>query len=128
LGPDSHLDSVKKDFHQVEFGGDHCEATNALYSHQAKAIWDLSSTYFPSRAFGALATGRPVVVRNLSLNRELLTEGAYFLSDTASESLFNLYEKVEEEYLSLDRRSLRRRGLRWNERLFKTRMAKFFEK
>jgi len=128
LGPDSHFDSVKKDFHLVEFGGDHCEATNALYSHQAKAIWDLSPTYFPSKAFGALATGRPVVVRDLALNRELLTKGAYFLLDTASESLSTTYAKVEEEYLSIDRKSLRRTGLRWNERLFKSRMAKFFEK
>ena len=128
LGPDSHFDSVKKDFHHVEFGGDHCEATNALYSHQAKVVWDLSPTYFPSKAFGSLATGRPVIVRDLALNRELLTKGVYFLSDTASESLSTIYAKVEEEYLSIDRKSLRRTGLRWNERLFKSRMAKFFEK
>jgi hypothetical protein len=128
LGPDSHFDSVKKDFHSVEFGGDHCEATNALYSHQAKAIWDLAPNYFPSRSFGALATGRPVVVRDLTLNRELLTKGAYFLTDISSESLFSIYQKVEEEYLSVDRKSLRRTGLRWNERLFKSRIAKFLEK
>src|SRR5690606_10815686 len=73
LGPDSHLEEVKKEFPLLEFVGDHCEATNAFYSHQAKAIWDFSQKFFPSRAFGGLSTGRPVVVRESRLNREFLT-------------------------------------------------------
>jgi hypothetical protein len=128
LGPDSHLEKVKNDFSKVEFGGDHCEATNALYSHQAKVIWDLSASFFPSRAFGALATGRPIIVRESIINRELLNQGAYFLSEMSRDSMMAVYQDVEGSYLSLDRKSLRRLGLRWNERLFKSRMAKFLDK
>ena len=128
LGPDSHLESIKKEFSKVEFGGDHCDATNALYSHQAKAVWDFSRSLFPSKSFGALATGRPVIVRNEAFRREFLTEGAYFLTDFHLNSLLNVYNDVEENYLNFDRKKLRRLGLKWNERLFKSKMAKFLNK
>ncbi len=125
LGPEAHLEAIKKEFPQVEFGGDHCEATSALYSHQAKAIWDFSQAFFPAKAFGGLATGRPVVVRDLNINREYLTNGAHFLKDFSVASLAAIYQEVENSYLSVDRKVLRRLGLKWNERLFKTRMVKF---
>lgn len=125
LGPEAHLEEIKKEFPQVEFGGDHCEATSALYSHQAKAIWDFSHSFFPAKAFGGLATGRPVVVRDLKINREYLTNGAHFLKDFSVATLATVYQEVENSYLSVDRKVLRRLGLKWNERLFKTRMVKF---
>lgn len=125
LGPEAHLEAIKKEFPKVEFAGDHCEATSALYSHQAKAIWDFSQSFFPAKAFGALATGRPVVVRDLKLNREYLTSGAHFLKDFSVATLASVYQEVENSYLSADRKVLRRLGLKWNERLFKTRMVKF---
>lgn len=125
LGPDAHLAEIKKEFPQIEFAGDHCEATSALYSHQAKVIWDLSNGYFPSKAFGALATGRPVVVRDTTLNREYLIQGAYFLPALDDVSLENTYKEADASYMGVDRKVLRRLGLKWNERLFKTRMVKF---
>jgi hypothetical protein len=127
LGPENNLESLKKEFPQVDFGGDHCEATNALYSHQAKVIWDLSYSFFPSKAFGAMATGRPVVVRNGQVNREFLTNGAYFLTELSEKAITELGREVEGSYLTFDRKVLRRQGLKWNERLFKSRMAKFLE-
>ncbi len=125
LGPDTHLDSLKKEFPQVEFGGDHCDATNALYSHQAKVVWDLSRSSFPSKSFGALATGRPVVVRDLKVRREFLTVGANFLEEFGELSLERIYSDIEASYLHHDRKILRRLGLKWNERLFKSKMNKF---
>lgn len=128
LGPDGHLSDLKKEFPKAEFAGDHCEATSALYSHQAKAIWDLSHHFFPSKAFGALATGRPVVVRESKLNREYLTLGAYFLKGFSSNDLGPIYSEIESSFASVDRKVLRRLGLKWNERLFKSKIAKFFRK
>ncbi|MGE3608532.1 MAG: hypothetical protein AB7I27_03000 [Bacteriovoracaceae bacterium] len=125
LGPDEHLSSVKKEFPQLEFGGDHCEATQALYSHQAKVIWDLSKSFFPSKAFGAFATGRPAVVRDEKINREFLNQATYFLPSFTNESLDKIYHEIESSYMSFDRKALRRAGLKWNERLFKSRMVKF---
>jgi hypothetical protein len=128
LGPDQHLTSVKKEFLQIEFAGDHCEATSALYSHQAKVIWDLSRSYFPSKAMGALCTGRPTIVRDEQNQREFLTQGTYFLSSFDESKLVSLHGTIEASYLTHDRRSLRRLGLKWNERLFKSRMVKFLDK
>jgi hypothetical protein len=127
LGPDAHLAAVRAEFPKLEFGGDHCEATNALYSHQAKAVWDLSTSFFPARAFGALATGRPVVVRDVPVNREFLTQGTHFLKDLTAEAIAELHAAVEGSFLAADRKVLRRAGLKWNERLFKSRMVKFLD-
>lgn len=128
LGPDAHLESIKKEFPQIEFAGDHCEATSALYSHQAKAIWDLSQSFFPSKAFGGLATGRPVVVRDLKIQREFLKEGAYFVKDFLETTIAQICHEIQEGHLQVDRRTLRRLGLKWNERLFKSRMVGFLDK
>lgn len=125
MGPFEHLLKVKEEFPQIDFAGDHCEATSAMYSHQAKAIWDLSKGFFPSRGFGALATGRPVIVREAKVNREYLKEGAYFLKSFSVDEIESLYQNVSTTCLSFDRKVLRRLGLKWNERLFKTRMVKF---
>lgn len=99
-----------------------------MYSHQAKAIWDFSTGFFPSKAFGAFATGRPVVVRDEGVQREFLTQGAYFLSDFTTTKIQEALEYVEAGYMSQDRKVLRRLGLKWNERLFKSRMVKFLDK
>ena len=128
MGPFDHLLDIKKEFPQIDFAGDHCEATSALYSHQAKVIWSLSSVFFPAKAFGALCTGRPVVVLDNELNREFLTLGTYFLKTLSVENINLLHQEIESSYLSFDRRALRRFGLKWNERLFKSRMVKFLEK
>ena len=125
LGPDAHLSELKKEFPKIDFAGDHCEATTALYSHKAKAIWDLSKDFFPSKAFGALSTGRPAVVRNLSIQKEFLTSGAHFLNDFSESSIASTYHEVDNSYAGVDRKVLRRLGLKWNERLFKSKMAIF---
>jgi hypothetical protein len=128
MGPDAHLESVRKEIPELEFAGDHCEATSALYSHQAKAIWDFSEGYFPSRAFGGLATGRPVVVKGTAVNREYLTQGAHFADSLDEANLARVYAEVNASYLSVDSRVLRRLGIKLNERLFKSRMVKFLER
>lgn len=125
LGPDSHLEDIKKKYPQVEFGGDHCEATNALYSHQAKGIWNFSKGYFPAKSFGAFATGRPVVTWDQEINREYLTQGAFFISSMSEANLQKAHHELEAAFMTVDRKVLRRFGLKWNERLFKSRMVKF---
>lgn len=128
MGPNEHLTQVRAKYPQIDFAGDHCEATSAMYSHQAKAIWDFSRNFFPSKALGGLCTGRPVVVRESKLNREYLTSGAYFLKSFSDTDINTLHAEIESSFLSLDRRALRRLGLKWNERLFKSRMVKFLDK
>ncbi len=128
MGPFEQWKGIQKDFPQIDFVGDHCEATAALYSHKAKAIWDFSESYFPAKAFGGFCTGRPVVVRDNKMNREYLSSGAHFIKSFQRENLLELYQEIQGSYLTHDRRSLRRQGLRWNERLFKSRMANFLDK
>jgi hypothetical protein len=128
MGPTEPFEKFKNQFPTVDFAGDHCEATSAMYSHQAKIVWDMSESFFPAKALGAFCTGRPVVVKDNQLNREYLGHGTYFLKVINKEEVAKLYDKIEESYLSFDRRTFRRAGLKWNERLFKSRMVKFLNK
>jgi len=127
LGKEDHIMSLKASYSAVEFGGDHCEATQALYSHQAKTIWAFSDLLFPAKALGALSTGRKPVVWDSPVNREYLGEDAYYLETLNQAILEKVYDQVLAEFEHLDRKSLRRKGLRWNERLFKSRMVKFLD-
>ena len=128
MGPNEHLNKIREKYPQIDFAGDHCEATSAMYSHQAKAIWDFSRNFFPAKAFGGLCTGRPVVVKDTPLNLEYLIHGSYFLKSFSETDINTLHAEIESSFLSLDRRALRRLGLKWNERLFKSRMVKFLDK
>lgn len=125
LGPHEEHKTLVGPRENLEYRADNCESSAALYSHQAKVVWDLSQTFFPANAFGSLCTGRPVIVRDNAVNREFLTTGAHFVKDL--NDLEETYQEAESSYLKVDRRVLRRFGLKWNERLFKSRMGKFFD-
>jgi hypothetical protein len=127
LGPEDHLKTAKEEFKTVDFAGDHCEATTAMYSHQAKVVWSLSESFFPSAAFGALCTGRPVIVMDTPVNREYLSKGCYFLPQQSEAEFEKIYQQISTAE-SMDRKELRRLGLKWNERLFKSRMVRFLER
>ncbi|MFP5457351.1 MAG: hypothetical protein ACLGG7_01350 [Bacteriovoracia bacterium] len=100
----------------LEFIGDHCAATTAAFTHGARAVWCLSEDVFPAQALGALACGRPAVVLDRPHNREILpAEGTWF----AGEDLGAVFQAANRDYLSADKKQLRRAGLKFNERLFK---------
>jgi hypothetical protein len=67
------------------------------------------------------------VVLDNRINREYLTLGAYFLKTFSENNINSLLTEIDGSYLTHDRRSLRRFGLKWNERLFKSRMVKFLD-
>lgn len=128
MGPDTHLESLKKKYPEVEFVGDHCEATASMLSHQAKAVCDFSLSAFPARAFGALCNGRPAVVMKNPVYQEYLPEEMTFqLTEWNKENLSSLLQNIESKYLQFDRKVLRRAGLKWNERLFKAKMRHFLD-
>ncbi len=128
MGPDAHLENLKKNFPEVEFIGDHCEATASMLSHQAKAVCDFSILPFPARAFGALCNGRPSVVVDTSVNREFLpSEFNFFVKEWNAEALKKLLQEIDGKYLQFDRKVLRRAGLKWNERLFKSKIRHFLD-
>jgi hypothetical protein len=128
MGPDTHLATLKNKYPEVEFIGDHCEATASMVSHQAKAVCDFSISAFPSRAFGAFCNGRPSVVLDTPVYREYLpTEMSFFVKEWNKKSLTDLLNEIDAKYLQFDRKVLRRAGLKWNERLFKAKIRHFLE-
>lgn len=104
-----------------DFVGDHCAATTAAFTHGARALWALGETIFPLSALGAWCGGRPAVVFDSPVNREFLQgQGAWFCRGGGE--IPGILAQVEKDYLGFDRKTLRRQGLKWNERLFKTQL------
>lgn len=104
---------------QLEFIGDHCAATTAAFTHAARAVWILGQPSFPSEALGALCCGRPVVVADLPHYREVLpSEGVWFEQGNVTE----IFKLANRDFLSVEKKQLRRAGLKFNERLFKNQM------
>ncbi|MBY0515790.1 MAG: hypothetical protein K2P81_02700 [Bacteriovoracaceae bacterium] len=101
---------------EIDFIGDHCAATTAAFTHGARAVWILKERPFLNEALGALCCGRPVVVKENDYNREILpSDGAWFINS----SLQSVFDLANRDYLSADKKVLRRSGLKFNERLFK---------
>jgi hypothetical protein len=99
--------------------GQQCSATIAGMTHSARAVWALIPSVFPYEALGALCCGRPAVVLDRPELREVLPQdGAWFLNGSVRETL----RQVNRDFLSPDKKSLRRAGLKYNERLFKNQM------
>lgn len=102
-----------------EFIGDHCAATTAGFTHSARAVWILGEGMFPTAALGALCGGRPVVVPDLPQYREVLpADGAWFVNGNVKE----IFKIANRDFLSPDKKALRRAGLKFNERLFKNQL------
>jgi hypothetical protein len=115
-GPDDIYSDLKDKF---EFVGDHCAATTAGMTHEARAVWCLGKNNFPAEALGAISCGRPAVVMDNSQNREFFPpEGGWFYQ----KNLRDLFKTVDRDFLSADKKQLRRMGLKFNERLFKNQM------
>ncbi len=114
VGPDEAYNDLKKN-KSLEFIGDHCDATTAAMTHDARAVWSFSEG-FPAQALGALACGRPAVVLDSAINQEVLPQEAVWIMGKTLETTLS---EAEKSYLSADKKSLRRMGLKYNERLFK---------
>jgi hypothetical protein len=117
VGPDEDYLRFKNDpSYNIEFVGDHCAATSAALTHEARAVWCLNEDLFPEAALGAICCGRPVVVYPKASIKELIpTEVGWYVD----KPLDVIFSEVEQGYLSVDKKLLRRIGLKYNERLFK---------
>jgi glycosyltransferase involved in cell wall biosynthesis len=114
VGPDDAYSDLKQ--HKTfEFIGDHCDATTAAMTHDARAVWSFKEG-FPVQALGALACGRPAVVLDSPINTEVLPGEAVWV---VKKNLEEVLDAAERTYLSSDKKVLRRMGLKYNERLFK---------
>ena len=115
VGPDESYSDLKV-HKELEFIGDHCDATTAAMTHDARAVWCLSEGSFPVQALGALACGRPAVVMDTPVNRELLPQEAVWVLE---KDINGILAEADKNYLTSDKKVLRRMALKYNERLFK---------
>jgi hypothetical protein len=106
--------------------GDHCEGTLSGLQLQSLAVFDLSGERFPVKALQAQLAGRPVVVRE-SVDKTYLSDGVFWsLPEKFSlHDLETIKMNLDQNAYGVDRASLRRKALKWNERFFKTQFQFF---
>lgn len=85
IGPDEHLNELKKDYPENTFFGNRCSGEHAPVLAASKALISFNQEDFPGLAMGTLATGRPVVLAS-SLKKWLSGTGV---------SLVNHFDKNE---------------------------------
>jgi hypothetical protein len=124
VGQDSAFEKYKS-YENLEFVGDHCNGPISFNTHFAKALIDLTDDEFPAHSIGALCNGRPVLIKRTDTNLEFIpSEFAFFIDDVNKDSLSSLITEIEEKHESFDRKVLRRKALKYNGRIFKTKLHK----
>lgn len=124
-GPDDNFEKLKQPSQYTEFLGDHCQGTAGVYMQNAKAVFDLSYSEFPTQALAGLSCGRPVIVLDSATTREFIkNEYAVFVDDLSKSNLVIVIESMGEVFKNFDRPELRRNALKYNGRIFKTKLHK----
>ncbi len=118
VGRDSHLRSLKDLLGEESFFGDRCAGEMTPLLAGAMAYINLNPGFFPERAIGSLAVGRPVVLGERKGLKPLLNnEGAFFTSGVAN--LAAILDEVKAKNHQLESKKMRARVQKFNDIKFK---------
>jgi hypothetical protein len=105
----------------MNYMGEMTQENISKYCENAWLTIDLSCGEFPEYSLAAMASGSPVLVRNNQINKEIIgeLEGVFYFDQAQQIDLDQIKKS------NLDRRKLRRKALRYNGRIFKSRNLRF---
>jgi hypothetical protein len=126
IGPDSHLDELKKSFSENTFFGARCSGEHAPVMAASKAFVSFNQEDFPGQALATLATGRPVVLVK-PLQKWLSGIGINFVSSFNKIELKEVFDKIfrGEE---LEGQKLRAHVMEYHDIKFKAQMKRVLDK
>lgn len=105
----------------VSYMGEMTQDNLSKYCENAWVTFDLTVGEFPEFALAAMASGSPVCIRDKKINREIIgeLEGVYYYSSKIDVDLSSIPKS------KIDRRKLRRKALKYNGRIFKTKNLRY---
>lgn len=99
------------------------DSMNKYFENVSLSI-DFTGQEFPEYALASLTSGTPVLTSESELKKEILTdEGVHYFKASSFKNIENSLTLIKK----VDRASLRRRGLRYNGRIFKSRTLRFMQ-
>jgi hypothetical protein len=126
IGPDEHLQSLKKDFPESTFFGDRCSGEHAPVMASSKAFVSFNQEDFPALALGTLATGRPVILTS-TLEKWVSGIGISFVKNFNKEELKKALDGVIGDN-ELESQKLRAHVMEYHDIKFKAQMKRTLDK
>ncbi len=126
VGPDAHLDELKKECPESAFFGNRCSGEHAPVMAASKAFISFNTEDFPAMALGALATGRPVIL-SAPLKKWLSGTGVTFINELDKNEFKKALDSVmpEEE---IEGQKLRAHVMEYHDIKFKAQMKRTLDK
>ena len=120
VGPDSHLEKLKKEKGDKNFFGQRCTGELAPFLASSRGHISLRTNGFPDLALKALSVGRPVIVRDTEIYREYLSgEGVTFLPHLADQVILDSLEDLNSNHKKLDGKKVRAQVMKFAPQKFK---------
>lgn len=124
VGSDDHLKDLKKKKAEV-FLGKKCVGEMAPIYAGSSFFIDFAHSSFPKSSLSCLATGRPVIVSDSPITRDVLKgEGVKFINLQDDASLRATVIEVQSQALEFDSAKLRAATNKFNEIRFKSKLKK----
>ena len=120
VGPDDHLEKLKKEKGEKNFFGHRCTGELAPFLACSMGHISLKTKGFPDLALKSLSVGRPVIVRDSKIYREYLSgEGVSFLPHLADNVIMDSLEHLSSNHENLDAKRVRAQVMKFAPQKFK---------
>lgn len=126
IGPDDHLQELKKDFSENTFFGNRCSGEHAPVLAASKALVSFNQEDFPALSLATLATGRPVVLMK-PLQKWVSGIGISFVEKFEKSELKNALDSVISDDV-LESQKLRAHVMEYHDIKFRAQMKRTLDK
>ena len=126
LGPDEHLNDLKKDFPENTFFGSRCSGEHAPVMAASKAFVSFNAEDFPANALATLATGRPVILIS-PLKKWMSGLGISFVTGADKSELTKAFEQVISDDEGMEGQKLRAHVMEYHDIKFKAQMKRVLD-
>lgn len=126
IGPDAHLDSLKKELPPKSFFGNRCSGEHAPVLASSKALISFNTHEFPRLVLATMATGRPVIVAN-DIKKWVDGTGTFFASFTKP-SIKAMIDEVIFNEDKLEGQKIRAHVMDYHDIKFKAQIKRILDK
>lgn len=126
IGPDDHLALIKSDYKENTFFGNRCSGEHAPVLAASKAFISFNTEDFPALSLGAMATGRPAILKS-ELKKWVSGNGVFFVNAFDKLALKNAIEQLPNDE-SIEPQKIRAHVMDYHDVKFKAQLKRTLDK
>ena len=127
VGPDLHLETLKKDGPENRFFGERCSGEHAPVLASSRAFISFDTVMFPKMPLAAMAVGRPIVV--LETQKESLSgTGVHYLKGFNLKELGSILDQIDQGHDDFDGQKIRANVMKYHDIKFKAALKRILDK